>query len=104
MWPDCGRIRLTGRAAPDRRWVMLVGVSPHALETATERRVHPAWWGAAVTFLALVRAAAFRTGPGVLIYALRAAVGWSLSTLSATVAVNMALSGLTAPFAAALMG
>jgi MFS family permease len=58
---------------------------------------------AAVTFLALVGAAAFRAVPGVLIDPLRAEFGWSVSTISAAVAVNMALYGLTAPFAAALM-
>jgi MFS family permease len=66
-------------------------------------RVHPAWWVAAVTFLALVGAAAFRAVPGVLIEPLRAEFGWSVTTISAAVAVNMALYGLTAPFAAALM-
>jgi MFS family permease len=66
-------------------------------------RIHPAWWVAAVTFLALVGAAAFRAVPGVLIAPLRAEYGWSVSTISAAVAVNMALYGLTAPFAAALM-
>ena len=38
-----------------------------------------------------------------LIDPLRAEFGWSVSTISAAVAVNMALYGLTAPFAAALM-
>ncbi len=66
-------------------------------------RVHPAWWVAGVTFLALVGAAAFRAVPGVLIEPLRAEFGWSVTTISAAVAVNMALYGLTAPFAAALM-
>ncbi len=70
---------------------------------ATSRRIHPAWWVAAVTFLALVGAAAFRAVPGVLIDPLREEFGWSVSTISAAVAVNMALYGLTAPFAAALM-
>jgi MFS family permease len=70
---------------------------------ATGRRIHPAWWVAAVTFLALVGAAAFRAVPGVLIDPLRSEFGWSVSTISAAVAVNMALYGLTAPFAAALM-
>ncbi|MBB3086554.1 MFS transporter [Geodermatophilus sabuli] len=70
---------------------------------ATRYRIHPAWWVAAVTFLALVGAAAFRAVPGVLIDPLRAEFGWSVSTISAAVAVNMALYGLTAPFAAALM-
>ena len=67
------------------------------------RRIHPAWWVAGVTFLALVGAAAFRAVPGVLIDPLHAEFGWSVATISAAVAVNMALYGLTAPFAAALM-
>jgi MFS family permease len=70
---------------------------------ARTRRVHPAWWVAAVTFLALIGAAAFRAVPGVLIDPLHEEFGWSLSTISAAVAINLALYGLTAPFAAALM-
>src|SRR3978361_602927 len=66
-------------------------------------RIHPAWGVAAVTFLALVGAAAFRAVPGVLIDPLRAEFGWSVATISGAVAINMALYGLTAPFAAALM-
>lgn len=65
--------------------------------------IHPAWWAAAVTFLALVGAAGFRAVPGVLMDPLHQEFGWSVSTISAAVAVNMALYGLTAPFAAALM-
>jgi MFS family permease len=67
------------------------------------RAVHPAWWVAAVTFLALVGAAGFRAVPGVLLEPLQTEYGWSVTTISAAVAVNMALYGLTAPFAAALM-
>ncbi len=66
-------------------------------------RIHPAWWVAAVTFLALVGAAGFRAVPGVLMNPLHDEFGWSISTISLAVAVNMALYGLTAPFAAALM-
>jgi MFS family permease len=66
-------------------------------------RIHPAWWVAAVTFLALVGAAGFRAVPGVLMAPLHREFGWSVSTISLAVAVNMALYGLTAPFAAALM-
>ncbi|MFP5369645.1 MAG: MFS transporter, partial [Actinomycetes bacterium] len=76
--------------------------APSSLPSRTSR-IHPAWWVAAVTFLALVGAAAFRAVPGVLIDPLRDEFGWSVSTISAAVAVNMALYGLTAPFAAALM-
>ena len=67
------------------------------------RRVHPAWWVAAATFLALVGAAGFRAVPGVLLDPLQAEFGWSTATVSLATAVNMALYGLTAPFAAALM-
>ena len=74
----------------------------NAVQTRTYR-IHPAWWVAAVTFLALVGAAAFRAVPGVLIDPLRDEFGWSVSTISGAVAINMALYGLTAPFAAALM-
>lgn len=70
---------------------------------ATERRIHPAWWAAAATFLALLGAAAFRATPGVLIEPLRAEFGWSIGTISTALSVNLALFGLTAPFAAALM-
>jgi MFS family permease len=66
-------------------------------------RIHPAWWVAAVTFLALIGAAAFRAVPGVLIDPLHEEFGWSLSTISLAIAINLALYGLTAPFAAALM-
>lgn len=74
-------------------------------ELTTERRyrIHPAWWAAAVTFLALVGASGFRSVPGVLMEPLHHEFGWSVSTISLAAAVNMALYGLTSPFAAALM-
>jgi MFS family permease len=74
-----------------------------APQLRSARRVHPAWWVAAVTFLALLGAAAFRAVPGVLIDPLHDEFGWSLTTISGAVAINLALYGLTAPFAAALM-
>jgi len=67
------------------------------------RRIHPAWWVAAVTFLALVGAAGFRSVPGVFMDPLREEFGWSVTTISTAFSVNMALYGLTSPFAAALM-
>jgi MFS family permease len=67
------------------------------------RRIHPAWWVAAATFLALVGASGFRAVPGILMDPLEAEFGWSTATISLAAAVNMALYGLTAPFAAALM-
>ena len=67
------------------------------------RRIHPAWWAAAATFLALLGAAAFRATPSVMIEPLQAEFGWSIGTISAALSVNLALFGITAPFAAALM-
>jgi MFS family permease len=75
---------------------------PAPVATPT-RRVHPAWWAAAATFLALLGAAAFRATPSVMIEPLRAEFGWSIATISAALSVNLALFGITAPFAAALM-
>ena len=63
----------------------------------------PRWWAAAATFLALLGAAAFRATPSVMIEPLRAEFGWSIGTISAALSVNLALFGITAPFAAALM-
>jgi predicted MFS family arabinose efflux permease len=79
-------------------------VTTTAARTApTDRRIHPAWWVAAATFLALVGAAAFRAAPGVMMEPLHRQFGWSIGTISLAVSVNAALYGLTSPFAAALM-
>ncbi len=75
-----------------------------ASEPRTPRpRIHPAWWVAAVAFLALFGAAGFRAAPGALMVPLHHEFGWSTSVMSAAVAVNLLLYGLIAPFAAALM-
>jgi len=75
--------------------------------TAATRRlsryVHPAWVAALLTFLVLLAAAGVRAAPGVLILPLSEAFGWSSATVSAAIAVNILLYGLTGPFAAALM-
>ncbi|WP_369194576.1 MFS transporter [Streptomyces djakartensis] len=67
------------------------------------RRVHRAWFVAAVTFVTIIGAAAFRSVPGLLIDPLHEEFDWSRGTIGAAVSVNLALYGLTAPFAAALM-
>ncbi|TKV58274.1 MFS transporter [Nakamurella flava] len=68
-----------------------------------DRRPHPAIAVLVVAFLALVAAAGFRAAPGPLIPALSTDFGWSITSISAAVSVNLLLYGLTAPFAAALM-
>ena len=64
---------------------------------------HWAWVVAAVSFIALIGAAGFRSAPGALIEPLQQEFGWSRATISLAVSVNLMLYGLTAPFAAALM-
>lgn len=70
---------------------------------ATRRRIHPAWWVAGVAFLALFGAAGFRAAPGALMVPLHHEFGWSTTSMSLAVGVNLLLYGLVSPFAAALM-
>ena len=65
--------------------------------------LHRAWLVAAVSFVTLVGAAAFRSVPGVLMDPLHMEFGWSHGTIGLAVSVNMVLFGLISPFAAALM-
>jgi len=73
------------------------------IEARTGRTLHWAWVVAAVSFIALIGAAGFRSAPGALIEPLQREFGWSRATISFAVSVNLLLFGLTAPFAAALM-
>lgn len=66
-------------------------------------RIHRAWFVAAVAFVTIIGAAAFRSLPGLLIDPLHSEFDWSRGTIGLAVSVNLALYGLTAPFAAALM-
>ncbi|MGH3361888.1 MAG: MFS transporter [Nocardioides sp.] len=71
----------------------------------TPRRaaLHPAWTVAAVAFVTLVGAAAFRAVPGILLDPLHEEFGWAHATIGSAVSVNLLLFGLISPFAAALM-
>ncbi|WP_254897909.1 MFS transporter [Kitasatospora sp. NA04385] len=66
-------------------------------------RVHYGWVVVGVSLLVLLGSAGFRSTPGLLMGALHDEFGWSRGTISGAVSVNLALYGLTAPFAAALM-
>ncbi|MEO3978726.1 MFS transporter [Streptomyces sp. CAU 1734] len=66
-------------------------------------RIHRAWSVAAVTFVTIIGAAGFASLPGLLIDPLHREFDWSRGTIGFAVSVNLALYGLTAPFAAALM-
>jgi MFS family permease len=72
-------------------------------DTARRPRLHWAWLVAAVSFVALLGAAGFRSVPGVMMNPLHHEFGWSHGTVGLAMSVNMTLFGLTAPFAAALM-
>lgn len=62
-----------------------------------------AWWVALLTLGALVAAAGFRSSTGALLVPLEEDFGWSRTTTSGAVSLNLIVFGLTAPFAAALM-
>ncbi|MGW0752826.1 MFS transporter [Streptomyces sp. NPDC002587] len=65
--------------------------------------MHRAWSVAAVAFVTIIGAAGFASLPGLLIEPLHEEFDWSRGTIALAVSVNLALYGLTAPFAAALM-
>ncbi|MFE6685792.1 MFS transporter [Streptomyces sp. NPDC057743] len=67
------------------------------------RRVHRAWWVAAIAALAIMSAGAFSTMPGLLVNPLHHEFAWSRGSIGFAMWVNMALNGLAAPFATALM-
>ncbi|MCX5200542.1 MFS transporter [Streptomyces sp. NBC_00237] len=74
-----------------------------APQTPSQPRIHRAWFVAAVGFVTIIGAAAFSSLPGLLIEPLHREFDWSRGTIGFAVSVNLALYGLTAPFAAALM-
>lgn len=76
---------------------------PHYISPMTSRRIHRAWWVAAVTFLILITSAAFRSSFGVMVIPLEEEFGWSRTAISVAVFVNLVFYGVTAPFAASLM-
>ncbi|MEV6795517.1 MFS transporter [Streptomyces sp. NPDC051320] len=78
--------------------------APWGKPSAVRRtRPHRAWFVAAVTFVTIIGAAAFSSLPGLLIDPLHEEFHWSRGTIGFAVSINLALYGLTAPFAAALM-
>ncbi|MGW6689879.1 MFS transporter [Streptomyces sp. NPDC054961] len=82
---------------------MTTQTAPSPAPEAAPPRVHRAWSVAAVGFVTIIGAAAFASLPGLLIEPLHAEFAWSRGTIGLAVSVNLALYGLTAPFAAALM-
>jgi MFS family permease len=66
-------------------------------------RPHYAWIVLGATFLALLAGAGIRATPSVLIVPLEEEFGWSRSTISFAISVNIFLYGLMGPFAGGLM-
>lgn len=66
-------------------------------------RLHYGWVVFAITFVALIVAAGVRSTPSILMVPLEHEFGWSRSTISFAVSINILLYGLMGPFAAALM-
>ena len=64
---------------------------------------HYPWVVAGVPFLVLLVTAGVRATPGVFMVPLEGEFGWTRAAISAAVAVNIALFGLSGPFAASLM-
>ncbi len=72
-------------------------------ERLVRGRLHYGWIVAGVTFVVLLSAAGIRSTPGILIIPLEKEFGWTRTTVSLAVSINILLYGLIGPFAAALM-
>src|SRR6201986_4385850 len=75
----------------------------NALTRFAAPRFHYGWVVAAVVFFVLLSTAGTRATPSVLMLPLEHTFGWSRATISLAISVNLALYGLTGPFAAAAM-
>jgi len=64
------------------------------------KRLHYAWVVLGVTFVCLLITAATRATPSILIVPLQEEFGWSRTTISFAISVNILLYGLIGPFAA----
>ena len=93
----CENRRQIGRLTADWR------DGPQYIDTMARRRPHSAWIVLAVTFFALLAGAGIRATPSVLIVPLEQEFGWTRSTISLAISVNIFLYGLMGPFAGGLM-
>src|ERR1700743_3242017 len=66
-------------------------------------KVHYGWVVVGITFLTLLTTAGAMSTPSVLLEPLQKEFGWSTATISVALSVRMAVFGIMAPFAAALM-
>jgi sugar phosphate permease len=75
----------------------------HPIASWTRHRFHYAWMVIAVTFLIMLVTAGIRATPSIMMVPLERGFGWSRTTISMALAINLALFGLMGPFAAAAM-
>ena len=77
---------------------------PHLLAPTLARRgIHYGWVVVAVTFVTALVSAGAAGAPGVFILPLQKEFGWTTADISAALSIRLALFGLMAPFAAALL-
>ena len=77
---------------------------PDRIAAAFARRgIHYGWVVAGVTFLVMLVSAGAASAPGVLLVPLQREFGWTAAEVSSSIGLRLALFGLMAPFAAALM-
>jgi sugar phosphate permease len=67
------------------------------------KKLHYAWFILGVTFVCLLISAATRATPSILIVPLEREFGWSRTTISLAISINILLYGLIGPFAAGFM-
>jgi len=75
----------------------------HPIASWARNRFHYAWIVIAVTFVVMLVTAGIRATPSVMMVPLEQSFGWSRTTISLALAINLALFGLMGPFAAAAM-
>src|ERR1700749_4413758 len=78
-------------------------VGPHSLARLVAGRVHYGWVVVAVMFTVILATVGVRAAPGVLIVPLENAFGWSATTISGAISLNILLGGLVGPFGAAFI-
>jgi len=74
-----------------------------ALARWSKGRFHYAWIAIAVAFMIMLVTAGIRATPSVMMVPLERDFGWSRTTVSLALSINLALFGLMGPFAAAAM-
>jgi predicted MFS family arabinose efflux permease len=75
----------------------------HPIASWTRSRFHYAWIVIGVTFLIMLVTAGIRATPSIMMVPLERGFGWTRTTISLALAINLALFGLMGPFAAAAM-